>query len=192
MNQMNQENIKFNNNLLVFLVENQKYLDTLACSKGGSDRYINTHRENNTALIEWYKKGNMVGVPVELLKEPPELSKPPQATSRKQTTKARITSKGNKRKYEIPPVLKEQLREHEVELVEYMLKVGFYSSGELWLNGVQASIKTYCQAINEKGLDYHMIEVKECISRVKDEIDKGSVKNKQGYLLASLKRITIK
>ena len=82
---MNPENIKFNNNLLAFLVENQKYLDVLACSKGGSDRYINTHRENNIALIEWYKKGNMVGVPVELLKEPPEIPKPPQTTSRKQT-----------------------------------------------------------------------------------------------------------
>lgn len=54
---MNPENIKFNNNLLAFLVENQKYLDVIACSKGGSDRHINTHRENNIALIEWYKKG---------------------------------------------------------------------------------------------------------------------------------------
>lgn len=189
---MNQENIKFNNNLLVFLVENQKYLDDLACSKGGSDRYINTHRENNIALIDWYKKGNMVGLPVELLKEPPELPKPPQATSKKQTTKARTTSKGNKRKYEIPPVLKEQLREHEVELVEYMLKVGFYSSNELWLSGVQASIKRYCQTIAEMGLDYHMEEVKWCIDRVKAEIDKGKVSNKQGYLQTSLKHIKIK
>lgn len=189
---MNPENIKFNNNLLAFLVENQKYLDAIACSKGGSDRHINTHRENNIALIEWYKKGNMVGVPVELLKEPPELPKPPQATRRKQTASTRTTSKGNKRKYEIPPVLKEQLREHEVELVEYMLKVGFYSSNELWLSGVQASIKRYCQTIAEIGLDYHMEEVKWCIDRVKAEIDKGKVSNKQGYLQTSLKHIKTK
>ena len=190
---MNQENIKFNNNLLVFLVENQKYMDALACSKGGSDRHINTHRENNIALIEWCKKGNMVGVPVEIMKEPPELPKPPQATSKKQTTKARTTSKGNKRKYEIPPVLKEQLREHEVELVEYMLKVGFYSSNDLWLTGVQRSINTYCQTINENGLDERMEDVKACISRVKKALDEGKVKtNKQGYLQTSLSRLAKK
>lgn len=189
---MNPENIKFNNNLLAFLVENQHYMDVLACSKGGSDRYINTHRENNIALIEWYKKGNMVGVPVELLKEPPELPKPPQATRRKQTASTRTTSKGNKRKYEIPPVLKEQLREHEVELVEYMLKIGFYSSNDLWLTGVQRSINTYCQTINENGLDKRMEEVKACISRVKTEMEKGKVKNKQGYLQTSLNRLVKK
>ena len=73
-----------------------------------------------------------------------------------------------------------------------MLKVGFYSSNELWLSGVQASIKRYCQTIAETGLDYHMEEVKECIDRVKAEIDKGKVSNKQGYLQTSLKHIKIK
>lgn len=189
---MNKQTMTFNNNLLVFLVENQKYMDALACSKGGSDRQINTHRENNIALIEWYKKGNMIGVPTELLKEPPELPKPPQATSRKQTAKAVTTNKVNKRKYEIPPVLKEKLREHEVEIVEYMLKIGFYSSNDLWLTGVQRSINTYCQTINENGLDERMEEVKACISRVKTEIDKGNVKNKQGYLQTSLNRLAKK
>lgn len=188
---MNPENIKFNNNLLAFLVKNQHYMDMLACSKGGSDRYINTHRENNIALIEWYKKGNMVGVPVELLKETPELPKPPQRTSKQRANNKQTTSKKqrNNRAYEIPPKLKEQLREHEVEMIEYMLKIGFYSSNELWLTGVQASIKTYCQTVADMGLDYHMDKVKECIDRVKSEMDKGNVKNKQGYLQTSLKRI---
>lgn len=178
---MNKQTMTFNNNLLAFLVENQKYLDTLACSKGGSDRQINTHREHNIELINWYKRGNVVEMP-----EPtPEQYKPLELGNSK--------PKVNKRKYEIPPVLKEKLREHEVEMVEYMLKVGFYSSNDLWLTGVQRSINTYCQTINENGLDERMEDVKDCISRVKKALDDGKVKtNKQGYLQTSLSRLAKK
>lgn len=174
------ETNRFNNNLLAFLVENQKYLDTLACSKGGSDRQINTHREHNIELINWYKRGNVVEMP----EQTPEPYKPLELGNSK--------PKVNKRKYEIPPVLKEKLREHEVEMVEYMLKIGFYSSNDLWLTGVQRSINTYCQTINENGLDERMEEVKACISRVKTEMEKGKVKNKQGYLQTSLNRLVKK
>lgn len=73
-----------------------------------------------------------------------------------------------------------------------MLKIGFYSSNDLWLTGVQRSINTYCQTINENGLDKRMEEVKDCISRVKTEIEKGKVKNKQGYLQTSLNRLVKK
>lgn len=174
------ETNRFNNNLLAFLVENQKYLDTLACSKGGSDRQINTHREHNIELINWYKRGNVVEMPE------------PTAEPYKPLELGNSKPKENKRKYEIPPVLKEKLREHEVEMVEYMLKIGFYSSNDLWLTGVQRSINTYCQTINENGLDERMEEVKACISRVKTEMEKGKVKNKQGYLQTSLNRLVKK
>lgn len=174
------ETNRFNNNLLAFLVENQKYLDTLACSKGGSDRQINTHREHNIELINWYKRGNVVEMPE------------PTAEPYKPLELGNSKPKVNKRKYEIPPVLKEKLREHEVEIVEYMLKIGFYSSNDLWLTGVQRSINTYCQTINENGLDERMEEVKACISRVKTEMEKGKVKNKQGYLQTSLNRLVKK
>lgn len=174
------ETNRFNNNLLAFLVENQKYLDTLACSKGGSDRQINTHREHNIELINWYKRGNVVEMPE------------PTAEPYKPLELGNSKPKVNKRKYEIPPVLKEKLREHEVEIVEYMLKIGFYSSNDLWLTGVQRSINTYCQTINENGLDERMEEVKACISRVKTEMEKGKVKNKQGYLQTSLNRLAKK
>lgn len=174
------ETNRFNNNLLAFLVENQKYLDTLACSKGGSDRQINTHREHNIELINWYKRGNVVEMP----EQTPEPYNPLELGNSK--------PKVNKRKYEIPPVLKEKLREHEVEMVEYMLKIGFYSSNDLWLTGVQRSINTYCQTINENGLDERMEEVKACIFRVKTEMEKGKVKNKQGYLQTSLNRLVKK
>lgn len=171
----------FNNNLLVFLVENQKYMDALACSKGGSDRQINTHREHNIELINWYKRGNVVEMPE------------PTAEPYKPLELGNSKPKVNKRKYEIPPVLKEKLREHEVEMVEYMLKIGFYSSNDLWLTGVQRSINTYCQTINENGLDERMEEVKACISRVKKALDEGKVKtNKQGYLQTSLSRLAKK
>ena len=166
---MNKQTVTFNNNLLVFLVENQKYLDTLACSKGGSDRQINTHRENNIELINWYKRGNVVEMPE------------PTAEPYKPLELGNSKPKVNKRKYEIPPVLKEKLREHEVEMVEYMLKIGFYSSNDLWLTGVQRSINTYCQTINENGLDERMEDVKACISRVK-----------KGYLQTSLSRLAKK
>lgn len=174
------ETNRFNNNLLAFLVENQKYLDTLACSKGGSDRQINTHREHNIELINWYKRGNVVEMPE------------PTAEPYKPLELGNSKPKVNKRKYEIPPVLKEKLREHEVEIVEYMLKIGFYSSNDLWLTGVQRSINTYCQTINENGLDERMEDVKACISRVKTEMEKGKVKNKQGYLQTSLNRLVKK
>lgn len=175
------ETNRFNNNLLAFLVENQKYLDTLACSKGGSDRQINTHREHNIELINWYKRGNVVEMPE------------PTAEPYKPLELGNSKPKVNKRKYEIPPVLKEKLREHEVEIVEYMLKVGFYSSNDLWLTGVQRSINTYCQTINENGLDERMEDVKACISRVKKALDEGKVKtNKQGYLQTSLSRLAKK
>lgn len=178
---MNKQTMTFNNNLLVFLVENQKYLDTLACSKGGSDRQINTHREHNIELINWYKRGNVVEMPE------------PTAEPYKPLELGNSKPKVNKRKYEIPPVLKEKLREHEVEMVEYMLKVGFYSSNDLWLTGVQRSINTYCQTINENGLDERMEDVKACISRVKKALDEGKVKtNKQGYLQTSLSRLAKK
>mgnify|MGYP003370757052 len=178
---MNKQTVTFNNNLLVFLVENQKYLDTLACSKGGSDRQINTHRENNIELINWYKRGNVVEMPE------------PTAEPYKPLELGNSKPKVNKRKYEIPPVLKEKLREHEVEMVEYMLKIGFYSSNDLWLTGVQRSINTYCQTINENGLDERMEDVKACISRVKKALDEGKVKtNKQGYLQTSLSRLAKK
>ena len=68
---MNKQTMTFNNNLLAFLVENQKYLDTLACSKGGSDRQINTHREHNIELINWYKRGNVVEMPEQTPEPPP-------------------------------------------------------------------------------------------------------------------------
>lgn len=174
------ETNRFNNNLLAFLVENQKYMDDLACSKGGSDRQINTHREHNIELINWYKRGNVVEMPE------------PTAEPYKPLELGNSKPKVNKRKYEIPPVLKEKLREHEVEMVEYMLKIGFYSSNDLWLTGVQRSINTYCQTINENGLDERMEEVKACISRVKTEMEKGKVKNKQGYLQTSLNRLVKK
>lgn len=174
------ETNRFNNNLLAFLVENQKYMDDLACSKGGSDRQINTHREQNIELINWYKRGNVVEMPE------------PTAEPYKPLELGNSKPKVNKRKYEIPPVLKEKLREHEVEMVEYMLKIGFYSSNDLWLTGVQRSINTYCQTINENGLDERMEEVKACISRVKTEMEKGKVKNKQGYLQTSLNRLVKK
>lgn len=178
---MNKQTMTFNNNLLVFLVENQKYLDTLACSKGGSDRQINTHREHNIELINWYKRGNAVEMPE------------PTAEPYKPLELGNSKPKVNKRKYEIPPVLKEKLREHEVEMVEYMLKIGFYSSNDLWLTGVQRSINTYCQTINENGLDERMEDVKACISRVKKALDEGKVKtNKQGYLQTSLSRLAKK
>lgn len=178
---MNKQTVTFNNNLLVFLVENQKYLDTLACSKGGSDRQINTHREHNIELINWYKRGNVVEMPE------------PTAEPYKPLELGNSKPKVNKRKYEIPPVLKEKLREHEVEMVEHMLKIGFYSSNDLWLTGVQRSINTYCQTINENGLDERMKDVKACISRVKKALDEGKVKtNKQGYLQTSLSRLTKK
>lgn len=178
---MNKQTMTFNNNLLVFLVENQKYLDTLACSKGGSDRQINTHREHNIELINWYKRGNVVEMPE------------PTAEPYKPLELGNSKPKVNKRKYEIPPVLKEKLREHEVEMVEYMLKIGFYSSNDLWLTGVQRSINTYCQTINENGLDERMEDVKACISRVKKALDEGKVKtNKQGYLQTSLSRLAKK
>lgn len=174
---MNKQTVTFNNNLLVFLVENQKYMDALACSKGGSDRQINTHREHNIELINWYKRGNVV--------EMPEPTQEPYKPLELGNSKPKV----NKRKYEIPPVLKEKLREHEVEMVEYMLKIGFYSSNDLWLTGVQRSINTYCQTINENGLDERMEDVKACISRVKKALDEGKVKtNKQGYLQTSLSR----
>lgn len=178
---MNKQTMTFNNNLLVFLVENQKYLDTIACSKGGSDRQINTHREHNIELINWYKRGNVVEMPE------------PTAEPYKPLELGNSKPKVNKRKYEIPPVLKEKLREHEVEMVEYMLKIGFYSSNDLWLTGVQRSINTYCQTINENGLDERMEDVKACISRVKKALDEGKVKtNKQGYLQTSLSRLAKK
>ena len=178
---MNKQTMTFNNNLLVFLVENQKYMDALACSKGGSDRQINTHREHNIELINWDKRGNV--------EEMPE----PTAEPYKPLELGNSKPKVNKRKYEIPPVLKEKLREHEVEMVEYMLKVGFYSSNDLWLTGVQRSINTYCQTINENGLDERMEDVKACISRVKKALDEGKVKtNKQGYLQTSLSRLAKK
>lgn len=178
---MNKQTMTFNNNLLAFLVENQKYLDTLACSKGGSDRQINTHREHNIELINWYKRGNVVEMPE------------PTAEPYKPLELGNSKPKVNKRKYEIPPVLKEKLREHEVEMVEYMLKVGFYSSNDLWLTGVQRSINTYCQTINENGLDERMEDVKACISMVKKALDEGKVKtNKQGYLQTSLSRLAKK
>ena len=174
---MNKQTVTFNNNLLAFLVENQKYMDALACSKGGSDRQINTHREHNIELINWYKRGNVVEMP-----EP-----------YKQLELGNSKPKVNKRKYEIPPVLKEKLREHEVEMVEYMLKIGFYSSNDLWLTGVQRSINTYCQTINDNKLDERMEDVKACISRVKKALDEGKVKtNKQGYLQTSLSRLAKK
>lgn len=170
---LNKETLKFNNNLLAFLVENQKYMDTLACSKGGSDRAINTHREHNMELIDWYKQGNVIERNEAELKTAPE------------------RTESNKQKSQrIPPKLKEKLREHEVELVEYMLKVGFYSSNDLWLTGVQRSINTYCQTINENGLDTRMGDVKECVLRVTNEMKKGNVRNKQAYLQTSLKGIT--
>ena len=172
---LNKETLKFNNNLLAFLVENQKYMDTLACSKGGSDRDINTHREHNMELIDWYKRGNAI-----------ETNAPEPEIVQKRT-------ESNKQKSQrIPPKLKEKLREHEVELVEYMLKVGFYSSNDLWLTGVQRSINTYCQTINENGLDTRMGEVKECVLRVTNEMRKGNVKNKQAYLQTSLSKLTNK
>lgn len=175
------ETNRFNNNLLAFLVENQKYMDALACSKGGSDRQINTHREHNIELINWYKRGNVVEMPE------------PTAEPYKPLELGNSKPKVNKRKYEIPPVLKEKLREHEVEMVEYMLKIGFYSSNDLWLTGVQRSINTYCQTINENGLDERMEDVKACISRVKKALDEGKVKtNKQGYLQTSLSRLAKK
>ena len=178
---MNKQTMTFNNYLLVFLVENQKYLDTLACSKGGSDRQINTHREHNIELINWYKRGNVVEMPE------------PTAEPYKPLELGNSKPKVNKRKYEIPPGLKEKLREHEVEMVEYMLKIGFYSSNDLWLTGVQRSINTYCQTINENGLDERMEDVKACISRVKKALDEGKVKtNKQGYLQTSLSRLAKK
>ena len=178
---MNKKTVTFNNNLLVFLVENQKYMDALACSKGGSDRQINTHREHNIELINWYKRGNVVEMPE------------PTAEPYKPLELGNSKPKVNKRKYEIPPVLKEKLREHEVEMVEYMLKIGFYSSNDLWLTGVQRSINTYCQTINENGLDERMEDVKACISRVKKALDEGKVKtNKQGYLQTSLSRLAKK
>lgn len=178
---MNKQTVTFNNNLLVFLVENQKYMDALACSKGGSDRQINTHREHNIELINWYKRGNAVEMPE------------PTAEPYKPLELGNSKPKVNKRKYEIPPVLKEKLREHEVEMVEYMLKTGFYSSNDLWLTGVQRSINTYCQTINENGLDERMEDVKACISRVKKALDDGKVKtNKQGYLQTSLSRLAKK
>lgn len=167
------ETNRFNNNLLAFLVENQKYLDTLACSKGGSDRQINTHREHNIELINWYKQGNVIERNETELKTAPE------------------RTESNKQKNQrIPPKLKEKLREHEVELIEYMLKVGFYSSNDLWLTGVQRSINTYCQTINENGLDTRMGDVKECVLRVTNEMRKGNVKNKQAYLQTSLSKLT--
>lgn len=178
---MDKQTVTFNNNLLVFLVENQKYMDALACSKGGSDRQINTHREHNIELINWYKRGNVVEMPE------------PTAEPYKPLELGNSKPKVNKRKYEIPPVLKEKLREHEVEMVEYMLKIGFYSSNDLWLTGVQRSINTYCQTINENGLDERMEDVKACISRVKKALDEGKVKtNKQGYLQTSLSRLAKK
>lgn len=178
---MNKQTVTFNNNLLVFLVENQKYMDALACSKGGSDRQINTHREHNIELINWYKRGNVVEMPE------------PTAEPYKPLDLGNSKPKVNKRKYEIPPVLKEKLREHEVEMVEHMLKIGFYSSNDLWLTGVQRSINTYCQTINENGLDERMEDVKACISRVKKALDEGKVKtNKQGYLQTSLSRLAKK
>lgn len=178
---MNKQTVTFNNNLLVFLVENQKYMDALACSKGGSDRQINTHREHNIELINWYKRGNAVEMPE------------PTAEPYKPLELGNSKPKVNKRKYEIPPALKEKLREHEVEMVEYMLKIGFYSSNDLWLTGVQRSINTYCQTINENGLDERMEDVKACISRVKKALDEGKVKtNKQGYLQTSLSRLAKK
>lgn len=178
---MDKQTVTFNNNLLVFLVENQKYMDALACSKGGSDRQINTHREHNIELINWYKRGNVVEMPE------------PTAEPYKPLELGNSKPKVNKRKYEIPPVLKEKLREHEVEMVEYMLKIGFYSSNDLWLTGVQRSINTYCQTINENGLDERMEDVKACISRVKKALDEGKVKtNKQGYLQTSLSRLVKK
>ena len=178
---MNKQTVTFNNNLLAFLVENQKYMDALACSKGGSDRQINTHREQNIYLINWYKRGNVV--------EMPEPTQEPYKPLELGNSKPKV----NKRKYEIPPVLKEKLREHEVEMVEYMLKIGFYSSNDLWLTGVQRSINTYCQTINDNKLDERMEDVKACISRVKKALDEGKVKtNKQGYLQTSLSRLAKK
>ena len=173
---MTTETIKFNNNLLAFLVENQKYIDLLACSKGGSDRAINTHREHNMELIDWYKKGNMIGTQ--------------EQTHKMYVGTSTVNQSQNKRKYEIAPQLKETLREHEVEMVEYMLKIGFYSSNDLYLTGVQRSIHTYCKTINENGLDKRMDEVKACISRVKTEMNKGNVKNKQAYLQSSLIKLS--
>lgn len=170
------ETTRFNNNLLAFLVTNQRYLDDMA--KRSSDKQMQEHIKKSKKLIEWYEKGNVIQMETQVFK-PAELEAVPK--------------KQNKRKYEIPPVLKEKLREHEVEMVEYMLKIGFYSSNDLWLTGVQRSINTYCQTINENGLDERMEEVKACISRVKKALDEGKVKtNKQGYLQTSLSRLAKK
>lgn len=166
------ETTRFNNNLLAFLITNQRYLDDMA--KRSSDKQMQEHIKKSKKLIEWYEKGNVIQMETQVFK-PAELEAVPK--------------KQNKRKYEIPPVLKEKLREHEVELVEYMLKVGFYNPNDLWLTGVQRSIETYCQTIIESKLDDKMGKVKECIDRVKAEMDKGKVKNKQAYLQRSLQKM---
>lgn len=156
---MQQEELKFNNSVLAFMVENKEYLQTKASN--GDTRAEELEKEN-TNLIEWYKRGNTL--PFNANNGGPE---------KKTATR-------------IPPKLKERLRSHEVELVECMLECGFYYPNEVHLSGVQRSLNTIFRIVESNHLEDRTEEVKECIKRVQTMNAIGRVKDKQKYLVKSL------
>lgn len=162
---MIQEEMKFNNSVLACLVENKNYLNTKSLE---GDEVASKLEQENTKLIEWYKRGNALSLQQGQLDnaEPEE-----------------------KKAYRIPSNLKVRLRSHEVELVECMLECGFYYQNELNLSGVQRSLNVIFKTILANDLTDRMKEVNECVKRVQEMDSLGRVKDKQKYLVKSLQNL---
>lgn len=153
------EETKFNNGVMMFLAKNQGFLQEMAEEGNEQAREL---EKTNASLIGWYERGNSL----------PLVGKP-SATDKKKESR-------------IPSDYKEQLRAHEVDMVEFMLECGYYYPNELHISGVQRSLNTMFKTINQNGLIDRMAEVKECIKRVQELDREGKVQNKTKYLQKSL------
>lgn len=86
--------------------------------------------------------------------------------------------------YKVSPDLLERLDEKGVELVNYLVSTGFYSSKDTYLIGVQRAIMKLCQTV--KFMDLEMNVVKQCINSVIKTGQKEGNENKYQSLLDKL------
>lgn len=86
--------------------------------------------------------------------------------------------------YKVSPDLLERLDEKGVELVNYLVSTGFYSSKDTYLIGVQRAIMKLCQTV--KFMDLEMNVVKQCINSVIKIGQKEGNENKYQSLLDKL------
>lgn len=89
--------------------------------------------------------------------------------------------------YKVSPDLLERLDEKGVELVNYLVSTGFYSSKDTYLIGVQRAIMKLCQTV--KFMDLEMNVVKQCINEVIEEAEKGEKINKTNTLSNKIKSL---